>query len=157
MKNDKDALYLYHATDREHLESILQNGLVTNSPFCNWDRETCTGKVFLALDAIAAESYVEAQEDEPEDIVVLKINLEDLDKRFFGRDENNRCPLEDTNSCIYLQNIPPELLTECDVNLEPYQDLESFRGTELYQTLVGSNTLSKPKVNKKAQESPELL
>lgn len=136
MRDNRESLYLYHATSREHLESIQKEGLLTNAPFNNWNDEYCTGKIFLALDAVAAESYVEAQEDEPEEIAVLKISLEDLDKRFFGRDENNRCPLEDTNSCIYLRDIPPKLITECDVNLEPYQDIESFRGTDLYKVLL---------------------
>ena len=136
-------LYLYHATDKEHLHSILQSGILAEAPFNNWDDKYCYGKIFLALDAAVAESYVEAQEDSPEEIVVFRIPLKDLDIDFFGRDENNRCLPEETNSCIYLQDIPPELLTICDVNLEPYQDIESFQGTALYHVLMQKNEKQK--------------
>ena len=43
------SLYLYHATDRKNLDSIMQNGLLVNPPSHNWEGMYCDRKVFLAL------------------------------------------------------------------------------------------------------------
>lgn len=39
-------MYLYHATDRKNLDSILKNGLLINPPEHNWDTMDCDGKIF---------------------------------------------------------------------------------------------------------------
>lgn len=37
-------LYLFHATDRKNLDSIMKNGLLVNPPDHNWKDMYCEGK-----------------------------------------------------------------------------------------------------------------
>lgn len=133
-------LYLYHATDSNNVDSILKNGLLCNPPKHNWDGMTTNlwgNFVFLALDANAAESYVEEQDEEPEDIAVFKINLENLDESLIGYDWNNRCGYHnEINSVVYNGDIPAKYLELCDVEKEPFQELDSFEDTLLYERVM---------------------
>ena len=130
-------MYLYHATDRKNLESIKKNGLLINPPSHNWEDMYCNDKIFLALNAEAALSYAESSENPPEDIVVLRVKLNSLNKNSFGYDWNNRCEYHtDINSCVYCLDIPGDLLQECNPNNEPDQDIDDFKGTDLYETVM---------------------
>lgn len=129
-------MYLYHATDRKNLDSILKNGLLVNPPSHNWDDMYCDGKIFLALNANAAEDYAEASDNAPDEVVILKVKLESLSENSFGYDWNNRCEYHnEINSCVYYLDIPGELLHECNVAGEQDQEFDDFEGTELYNIL----------------------
>lgn len=96
-------LYLYHATDRKNLDSILTNGLLINPPSHAYKDFDCEGKIFLAFDANVAESYAEESDDSPDNIVILRINLSCLHEDCFDYDWNNRCAYtHEINSCVYL-------------------------------------------------------
>ncbi len=135
-----EELFLYHATSRDNVPSILKNGLLANPPshaYASFGEAYLSGKVFLALDSLAAEAYGECADDEPEDVVVFKIPLVSLDERFFNYDWNNRCEYsKEINSCTYEGNIPAELLAECDPNREPGQSIHDFEGTYLYEKIM---------------------
>ena len=62
-------LYLFHATDRKNLDSIMKNGLLVNPPDPNWKDMYCEGKIFLAFDINVAEDYAMASETAPEEVV----------------------------------------------------------------------------------------
>lgn len=129
-------MYVYHATDRKNLESILKNGLLTNPPSHNWDDMYCDGKIFLALDAAVAEDYADASENAPEETVVLRIRLDALNSSRIGYDWNNRCEYHnEINSCTYSTNIPSSLLEVCNASNEPSQEFDDFEGTALYDIL----------------------
>lgn len=133
-------MHLYHATDKENLSSIMENGLLCEPPKHNWEGMTTVNwgnHLFLALDASAAESYVEAQDDAPDEIVVLKIDLHNLDEDLIGYDWNNRCEYHnEINSIIYSGNIKPTTLQICDADDEPFQDIDSFKDTPLYERIM---------------------
>ena len=130
-------LYLYHATDRKNLESILANGLLTNPPSHNWDAMYCDGKVFLALNASVAEDYADTSDNPPDEVVILKVKLDALSPSSFGYDWNNRCEYyKDINSCIYMSDIPSSCLQECSVASEPDQDIWDFEGTDMFETIM---------------------
>lgn len=132
-ENVGENLYLYHATDKENLDTIFKNGLSINPPKHNWDGMYCDGAIFLAFDASVAEDYVDSQEKPPEEIAVLKVKLSKLDSKYFDYDWNNRCEyVDDINSCIYKKDIPSNLLKLCNVSTEPFQDFSDFENTELY-------------------------
>lgn len=130
-------LYLYHATDKKNMDSILENGLLINPPEHNWEDMYCKGKIFLAFDADVAESYAECSDNAPEEIVVFKVKLDALDYNDLGYDWNNRCEnYSDINSCVYESDIPADCLSICDSTKEPSQDIESFKGTDLYKIIL---------------------
>ena len=135
-------LFLYHATGRENLESIKKNGLLINPPSHAYEEtiglEGLTGKIFLALSADAAEAYAEVSEAFV-DIVILKVPLDCLNEDNIRYDWNNRCEhYYEINSCVYLSDIPGDLLQECDPDKEPFQDIRAFEGTELYEIIIGT-------------------
>jgi len=84
--------YLYHATYKPLLKSITKYGL-GNEVYArkNWD-ESKSGVVYLAKDKDVAESYAETSENVKEEwldeIVILKIDIDDLDKTKLKIDEN---------------------------------------------------------------------
>ena len=131
-------LYLYHATGRENLQSILRSGLLIDPPVHNWEDMYCEKQIFLAFDSNVAESYAESSEEPPEEIVVLKIKLSDLNENSFCYDWNNRCEYSDEiNSVAYEENIPASVISIVeDVDNEPYQDLSSFRKTQMYNIIM---------------------
>lgn len=133
-------LYLYHATDRKNLESIKKNGLLINPPEHAFAEEigveALKNKIFLALNADAAEAYAECADEYPDDIVVLKVKLDSLNDNNFDYDWNNRCEYRnDINSCVYKADIPGNLLQECNPANEPDQQFDDFERTELYNIL----------------------
>lgn len=131
-------MFLYHATDREDLPSILKDGLLIYPPKHHWNGMYCEGYVFLAFDPDVAKDYLAASDDAPEDIVILKIDLSNLDETHVGYDWNNRCEYEDEiNSITYDVNIPAKhiQLVE-DRTTEPLQDVYSFKGTLLYDYIM---------------------
>lgn len=134
-------LYLYHATDRKNLESIKQNGLLINPPEHAFKEEigieALKGKIFLALNADAAEAYAECADECPEDIVVLKVDVDSLNQNNFEYDWNNRCEYyKDINSCVYKADIPGSLLQECNPANEPFQNIHTFKGTDMYEIIM---------------------
>lgn len=133
-------LFLYHATDKQNMRSILENGLLCNPPKRNWDGMTTNlwdDFVFLALDANTAEAYAESQDDAPDEIVILKVALEDLDEDRIGYDWMNRCEYhKDINSIVYQGDVGANLLKPCNVNEEPFQDIDTFEGTWLYDRVM---------------------
>lgn len=135
-------LFLYHATDAKHLDSILSQGLLTHPPEHNWKGMTDNlwdNVIFLALDASTAIDYVENQDDEPDNIVLLKISLDSLDSSYIGYDWNNRCEYHtDINSVVYQQDIPSEKLILCKLEDEPEQDIEDFKRTNLYEIILST-------------------
>lgn len=133
-------MYLYHATGRENLESIKKNGLLINPPSHAYARDMCLetlkGKIFLALDAEAAEAYAEVSEAF-DDIVILKISLDCLNEQNIGYDWNNRCEYyRDINSCVYYADIPGDCLQECNASSEPSQDIWTFKGTDMFEIIM---------------------
>ena len=84
-------LYLFHATDRKNLDSIVKNGLLVNPPDHNWNDMQCEGQIFLAFDSSVAEDFVMDSESQIEDVVVLKIPLFSLHEGSIRYDWNNRC------------------------------------------------------------------
>lgn len=136
-------LYLYHATDRKNLESILKYGLLINPPEHAYAEEIGTealcGKIFLAFDSDVAESYAEEADECPEDIVILKVKVDCLNQNNFRYDWNNRCEYyEDINSCVYTADIPGSLLQECNSTNEPFQNIHTFKGTDMYEIIMNT-------------------
>lgn len=133
-------MFLYHATDIKNLDSILSGGLLINPPHHNWKGMTDNlwdRMIFLALDAESAVSYVENQDTEPEEIIVLKIGLDSLNPLHIGYDWNNRCEYKrDINSVVYAKDIPPQEIQVCDPKNEPIQDIENFKRTPLYEIVL---------------------
>lgn len=129
-------MYLYHATDKKNLDSIMKSGLLTSPPHHNWEGMHCEGKVFLAFDAAVAEDYVMSSENPPEEAVILKIPLDTLAEDQIGYDWNNRCEyVSDINSCTYSLDISPDCIFIALCN-EPAQTLEDFKGTEFYERVI---------------------
>lgn len=130
-------LYLYHATDKENLESIMEKGLLKNPPKHNWEGMYTDDGVFLALDADAAESYAENSDAEPEEIVLIRIKLSDIDQDYIDYDWNNRCEyVDDINSCVYSKDIPARYLEVVDADNQPYQTINSFKDTDMYERIL---------------------
>lgn len=130
-------LYVYHATDAKNKDSIMKKGLIINPPHHNWDGFYCENQIFLAFSADAAISYVEGQEEVPEEIILFKIKLTDIDDREAYYDWNNRCEYSyDINSFVYLKDIPADKLKICDYEKEPDQDIKDFEDTFLYDRIM---------------------
>lgn len=126
-------LYLYHATDKDNLYSIMSQGLLINPPKSNWSDMYCDNQIFLALNAHVAIKYVEECSHPPKNIIVFKIPLDALNSSCINYDWNNRCEYTiDINSISYKSNIPKELLSICNPNNEPEYDIYDFEGTELF-------------------------
>lgn len=109
--------YLYHATYKPFLNSILSKGL-GNTKRKMWSDSKGKGVVYLADDPDVAISYAENAEwlDEVEDydkyadnIVVLKISTSTLNPDSFFRDEN---VLEGSSTFEYHGIIPKESIVE---------------------------------------------
>ena len=129
-------MYLYHATDEQNLNSILEKGLLINSGQNNWQDMYCDGKIFLAFDSSVAEDYADCADNPPEETVILKINFDYLNQSSFGYDWNNRCEyLADINSCVYLQDIPPSAIIGTCKYDDCSNTLEDFKGTEMYDII----------------------
>lgn len=130
-------LYLYHATDRKNLDSILTNGLLINLSSHAYKDFDCDGKIFLAFDANVAESYAEESDDSPDNIVILRINLSCLHEDCFDYDWNNRCAYtHEINSCVYFNDIPGKCISVCSSSNEPEQTIFNFKGTDLYEIIT---------------------
>lgn len=104
-------MYLYHATIKDHVKSILQEGLKIGCP-SNFDDMYTKDHVFMAFDPQIAIDYVEGSENyDGEDVCVFRIDTKGLDLGFLGYDWNNRCEYEhEINSVAYDKPIPPESL-----------------------------------------------
>ena len=135
-------LYLYHATGKKYLQSILSKGLLINPPEHAYEKdigiEALKDKIFLALNAEAAVDYAETSYAfDNDDIIVFKIKLNSLNAQYFKYDWNNRCEYtNDINSCVYEQDIPATLLSICEPNKEPEQNIDNFYGTDLYEHIL---------------------
>jgi len=83
--------FLYHATYKPLLKKIKEKGLDTNDSKKAWE-DSIPGYVYLALDPYVAESYAEESEMVPEgwldDIIILKIDTNKLDKSKLFTDQN---------------------------------------------------------------------
>lgn len=83
--------FLYHATYKRLLKSIRELGLGAGNRQ-NWS-DSQTGVVYLAYDKDQAESYAETSDEVPEswldEIIILEVSTENLDKSKFGIDRNN--------------------------------------------------------------------
>lgn len=109
--------YLYHATYKPFLKSIKEKGL-GNTRRKMWSDSKGKGVVYLALDKDVAYSYAETAEwlDDVEDydkyadnIIVLKIDTNKLDKSKFFKDEN---VLNDDSTIEYHGIIPFDAIVE---------------------------------------------
>ena len=87
--------YLFHATYKENLDSILKQGLIPGREVKNW--ESSKNVVCMAQNPHVAYSYAETSEiieynDDKEylldEIVVLKIDTSKLEKSKFFKDSN---------------------------------------------------------------------
>ena len=83
---------------------------------CNFEGMCMRNALYFAFNPNAAISYMECSdyynnsETEPE-IIVFKIDLNDLDSTNIGYDWNNRCEYEDDiNSIAYFKNVPYDKL-----------------------------------------------
>jgi hypothetical protein len=85
--------FLYHATYDSLLKKIKKEGLGGISAKKKWD-DSKNGVVYLAYDPYVAESYAEesemVKEDWLDEIVILKIDTDYLDKNRLYTDENVR-------------------------------------------------------------------
>lgn len=104
-----DKQYLYHATFKHYLSSIMKNGLGATKQIHYED--SVPGVVYLAKDPYEAKSYAECAEDIPEEwldeIIILKINILYLDKTKLKIDKNN---LSGT-TLEYHKIIPPKAIS----------------------------------------------
>jgi len=84
--------YLYHATYKPLIKSIIANGLGATTRK-NWEASK-SNVVYLAKDPFVAESYAEISESVPDEwvdnIVILKIDTSKLDRTQFYMDRNNQ-------------------------------------------------------------------
>ena len=131
------SLYLYHATSKEYLDSILKNGLLINPPHKNWEGMYCDGQIFLALNTTAAQYYVTTQKNKFNEIVMLKINLDSLDDSKIQYDYNNYCKhASEINSISYEADIPANSISICGINDNPNQTIFDFKHTYLYEVVM---------------------
>jgi hypothetical protein len=83
--------YLYHATYRPLLRRIKKQGLDSNLGKKNWDF-SINGYIYLAIDPDIAESYAESSEEVSEDwldeIIILVIDTDKIDKSKLFIDKN---------------------------------------------------------------------
>lgn len=85
--------FLYHATYKALVKKIMQKGLGGQTRK-NYE-DSADGIVYLAYDPYQAESYAEMSDMVPEswidNIVILQISTNGLDKSLFAIDRNNQC------------------------------------------------------------------
>ena len=130
-------LYLYHATDRKNLESILKNGLLINPPDRNFDNMYVEDQLFLAFSCDAALEYLQELDNPPKDIIYLKIKLDSLHSSCISYDWNNRCEYyKDINSIAYEADIPGNCISTCSPSSEPSQDIWDFKRTDLFDIVM---------------------
>ncbi len=131
-------LYLYHATYKSNLNSILKNGLSLTPPVHNWTQMNCENKIFLAFNPYNAIAYAaQGNPEKKNEIIVLKVKYSELNDDAFLYDWNNRCEYySDIDSCVYEDDIAAELLEICKVEDEDNQDFMSFKRTNLYNTIL---------------------
>ena len=81
----------YHATYKPFLSSILKDGLKKNISKKSWSGSG--NFVYLSTDKNVAESYAETSDDVPEEyldnIVILKIDANKIDRKLISKDEKN--------------------------------------------------------------------
>ena len=98
---------MYHATYRPLLDDIRQKGLGGSETQANYE-DSEAGVVYLAIEPEVAESYAESSETVPEEwldeIVVLQINTNALDRQKFAHDRNVRS--EEISTLEYHGVIP---------------------------------------------------
>jgi hypothetical protein len=123
----------------------MSKGLLAHPNSTNWQGMDMLDGVYLALDSEAAISYAETSDffdeydgDDDIDIILLKIPYTALDETAFIYDWNNKCGYyTDINSCVYRKNIPASnIQIVSNPDSEPYQDIDSFEGTYLYEVLL---------------------
>jgi RNA:NAD 2'-phosphotransferase (TPT1/KptA family) len=99
---------LYHATYKPFLKSIKKNGLTPNTTK-NYE-DSKDNVIYLAKDKNVAESYAETSDKVPKEyldqIVILKIKTDNLDKVKFNIDGNVKNNKGDTLE--YQGVIPPK-------------------------------------------------
>lgn len=133
-------LYLYHATYESNLDSILTHGLLQWPDHGNWGGQ---GDLCLALDAGVAMSYAENSNyyldaGANDGIILLKVAYDKLNPVYLDWDPRvDAFDIDEIDSCVYNANIPADdLEIVTNPNSEPYQDINSFAGTELYNILM---------------------
>lgn len=108
--------FLYHATYRAYLGSILTHGLGGASPPVPANYEDSeAGVVYLADCPEVARSYAESAEHVPEawldDIVVMRVRSASLEPGRLSPDANVRCePDEPVSTFAYRGVVPPDAL-----------------------------------------------
>lgn len=129
-------MYLYHATDKANMKSILTKGLLKNCK-SNWSNMYCADKIYLAFNPSVAEDYVFGADNPPEEIVIFKIDFSKLNQSMFQYDWNNRCEYErDINSVAYLQDIEPSAIVGvCDID-DSSNELKNFKHTLMYDIIL---------------------
>ncbi len=131
-------LYLYHATDRKNLDSILEHGLLINPPIHNWNDIYCDGQIFLAFDPNVANDFVLASESQIKDVVVLKISLSSLHEESIGYDWNNRCEYQNhIVSCVYKLNIPANVISIASTSDEGF-NIDDYKNTDMYEIIMNT-------------------
>ena len=118
----KDVQYLYHATPACYVNSIKKYGLGGKMPNVRlWDYngtpyEKIVQGCFLATDEYVAESYLEASEEFEElcetyeedlEIVVFRINTNDLDLSLLSEDENQIQEGDESEKTYFYNGIIP--------------------------------------------------
>lgn len=131
-------LWLYHATNKKNLPSIMERGLLSNPPAHNWEEMYVEDQVFLAFSAKDAVCYCSELKMKAKDIAVLRIKLTDLDEDSLRYDWNNRCEYSDEiNSVSYEKDIPAKVIQLVSkVEQEPIQNIRSFRKTQMYNNIM---------------------
>lgn len=128
-------MYLYPATSKKYLDSILREGLVLNPSHRNFSDMYCENKIYLAFSTDAAREYFKFSGKESSDCVVLRVDFNKLSQNSFEYDWNNRCEYErDIDSVVYLKDIPPECITV--FYGEDIQCLDDFKDTKMYWTII---------------------
>ena len=102
---------LYHATTKDHLPSILEHGLIINSP-ANWEGMYLASKLYFAFDPQVSIDYVETSDTyDNKEIVVLKVDTKNLNIDNISYDWNNSCSrYNEINSIAYSKSISPEYI-----------------------------------------------
>ena len=102
-------MFLYHATVRHNLPSILKKGLTRGNPQ-NFEGMYMDDCVYLSFSPEIGISFIENSDsyDGEEDIVVFRIDSRKLDKGFIGYDWNVLCEYErEIVSLTYYKDIAP--------------------------------------------------
>lgn len=84
-------MYLYHATSKKYLDSILRGGLILNPSHHNFSDMYCENKIYLAFSTDAAREYFKFSGNKSSDCVVLRVDFDKLSQNSFEYDWNNRC------------------------------------------------------------------